>query len=343
MKINDIKWFLNECIVKDVKIPALLVGTMGVGKSQIVKQITDERGIQLVDLRLAQQESGDLIGIPYKDADGATHWAQPEWWPKEGTKGVVFLDELNRAPNDVRQAVFQLVLDRKLHTHKLPDGWYVHAAVNPDNGNYQVESLDPAMLRRFINIVVTPDVDVWMAWAKGQGKIDGVLTEFVNSNRQLLYKAEEIKLNVVPTPDSYRMLNTLMAAGVVKKDIQAELFGGLLGTEASIALIKFMDTNYNKPVSGTEILNDLKKVTAKIKKQRNDENYITSSDLVAILKNKQELKPVEFENLVQYIMMIPKESQVVLINNLSSIPTITKALFKDKRIETLVLNLNTGE
>lgn len=341
MKVNDIKWFINECIVKNVKIPALLIGSMGVGKSQIMQQVANERGLKLIDLRLAQQESGDLIGIPYKDEHGVTHWAQPEWWPKPGEKCIVFLDELNRAPNDVRQAAFQLVLDRKLHTHVLPDGCFVHAAVNPDNGNYQVETLDPAMIRRFLNIVVTPDADVWLAWAKGPGKINSNLTEFINANRSALFTSEDIKLNVKPNPDAQRMLSILMDAGVIRKDLQAEVFSGLIGTENAIALIKFLDTNYNRPVSGNEILTDIKKVMPKIKKQRNDENHTTSSDLVATLKNKKELTAIELENVIQYVMTIPKESQVVLINNMPQ--HITTMLFKDKRVETLVLSLNMGE
>lgn len=336
MKINDIKQFVKGCVEKDLTVPVLLVGTMGVGKSQIMKQIADELKINLIDLRLAQQESGDLIGLPYKNGDGGTHWAAPEWWPKEGTRGILFLDEINRAPNDVRQAVFQLVLDRKLHTHVLPKGWYVASAMNPDNGNYQVESLDPAMLRRFCTIEVTPDVDVWLSWAKAN--VDSTISEFVNTNRGLLFMAEEIKIDVKPTPDSYRMLDMLLKAKVIPVGNQAEVFRGLIGKEASIALIKWMDTNYEKPISGIQVLKEFSKHKDKIKKQRNDENYVTIQDLAAILSNKVNLPKegsVEHKNLVEYTLFLPKESYTALISKLTT--DGRTLLLKDPRISKLLI------
>lgn len=336
MKVDAIKDFIKDCVQKNVNVPPLLVGSMGVGKSQIVKQIATELGIGLVDLRLAQQESGDLIGLPYQK-DGRTFWAKPGWFPEEGTKGLLFLDELNRAPNDVRQAVFQLVLDRKIHTHSLPDGWKVVSAINPDNGNYQVEQLDPAMLRRFCVIAVTPDVDTWLTWAKNS-KVSNDLTEFVNAHRKMLYQDEEIKLDVKPTPDSYRMLNDLLVAKVIKKEIQQEIFQGLLGKEASISLIKFLDVHYNRPVSGTQVLKELAKFTDKIKKQRTDETYTTIQELVACLsEEKRVLDKDEVKNLIDFTLMIPKESQAALIGR---IPIKARELIlKDKRIETLLLNI----
>ncbi len=337
MRINDIKAFIKHCAEKNVTVPTLMVGTMGVGKSQIVSQATQElEGFRLIDLRLAQMESGDLIGLPYQEA-GKTLWARPSWWPNEGDKCIILLDELNRAPTDVRQAVFQLVLDRRLHTHILPKNCYVHAAVNPDNGNYQVETLDIAMMRRFCVLEVTPDVDTWLAWAKGQGKIDNTLTEFINTNRGLLFQPEEIKFDVKPTPDSYRMLNTLMQAGVIAKENQMEIFRGLIGKEASIALIKWLDTNYKKPVSGTQILTEYEKWVGKVKKQETAENYATTMDLVAILAEKTALNPTEFKNTCQFILDIPKESQAGLIAKLS-VPSRTM-LFKDPRISKLLMDI----
>lgn len=336
MKIDDIKQFLTNCAKANVTVPTLLVGSMGVGKSQIVKQVSEDLGIGLVDLRLAQQEAGDLIGLPYQ-VNGKTEWAKPSWFPEEGTKGILFLDELNRAPTDVRQAVFQLVLDRRIHTHKLPDGWFVHAAINPDNGNYQVETLDPAMLRRFCVLEVTPDVDVWLSWAKGAGKIDNNLSEFVNTNRGLLYQKDDIVLDVKPTPDSYRMLDSLMKGKVIAVENQMEVFRGLIGKEASIALIKWLDTNYEKPVSGTQILADFDKYAGKISKQKNDANYQTITDLVAILKDLKAIPDDKFKNLVKYTLAIPKESQTALI---SKLPQHTRAiLFKDAQVSKVLMDI----
>jgi len=337
MKINDIKTFIKNCTVANVKVPTLLIGTMGVGKSQIVKQVTDELGIGLVDLRLAQQEAGDLIGLPYKNGDNGTHWAKPEWFPKEGTKGIIFLDELNRAPTDVRQAVFQLVLDRRIHTHKLPDGWFVHAAINPDNGNYQVETLDPAMLRRFCNLIVEPDVETWLTWAKGEGKIDNTVSEFINAQPTLLFQDEKIDIQVKPTPDSYRMLDLLLKAKVIHKEMEMDVLKGLIGREAGAAMIKWLDTNYKKPVSGTEVLKDYASVAPKIKKQETAENYNTVKDLVAILSTRKTLVGTELENVVKFFVDTPKESQTAFMQKLPN--NMREILSKDLRVASILLDI----
>lgn len=341
MKINDIKTFIGNLIKAGVDTSVLIVGTMGVGKSQIFAQLTKENDMELVDLRLAQMESGDLLGIPYKSENGRTEFAAPGWWPKEGTRGVILLDELNRAPTDVRQSIFQLVLDKKLHTHKLPKGWYVYAAINPGgdmgNENYQVESLDRAMLRRFCVLTVTPDTDVWLTWAKNGGGISETVTQFVSANRKLLFSDDTIKIDVKPTPDSYRMLNDMLKHNVIPKENQMEIFTGLIGTEASAAFIKWLDTSFDKPVSGTEIIKDYSKVKDKVLKQKTDANHITIGDLCACIGDKTTIPPSELKNVVDFLMDIPKESQAGLISRLSRNAKIV--IFKDPRVSKLLTDI----
>ena len=337
MKINDIKKFIGNLVDKNVQVPVLMVGGMGLGKSKIIDQLAKEKGMMLVDLRLAQMESGDIIGMPYKHTDGTTKWAAPEWWPKAGTKGIILLDELNRAPTDVRQAVFQWVLDRKLYTHVLPEGWFVHSAINPDNGEYQVETLDKAMLRRFCVLTVTPDTEVWLAWAKGSGAISDTVTEFISTNRGLLFQQEDFKVDVKPTPDSYRMLDAMLRANVVPREHQSEIFRGMIGTEASTSLIKWLDAAYNKPVSGTEVLTVYSKVKAKLLKQNTAENYNTVTDLIACVNQKKALDPTEAKNLADFTLDIPKESQTALLAKLPR--HIRDPLLQEPRIQKLLLNM----
>ena len=46
----------------------------------IPKEAAKELGIACIDLRLAQQEVGDLTGLPRRDCKH-TVWSRPEWWP----------------------------------------------------------------------------------------------------------------------------------------------------------------------------------------------------------------------------------------------------------------------
>ena len=335
MKINDIKSFAGSLIDKGVQVPLLLVGSMGVGKSQIFAQLAKEKNMRIVDLRLAQMEACDLIGMPYRDEHNRTQWAQPGWWPNADENVLILLDELNRAPTDVRQAIFQLVLDRKLHTHTLPKGCFVFAAVNPDNGEYQVEALDKAMLRRFCVLTVTPDTDAWLAYAKG--KVSDSLTEFISTNRGLLFTPEDFKVDVKPTPDSYRMLDEMLKTNVVPREHQSEIFRGLIGTEAATTLIKWLDAAFSKPVSGTEILTDYKKVQAKVKKQTTPENYNTITDLAACLTEKKTLLKPQTENLISFVLDVPKESQTAFLTKCPR--SVRDTLILEPKIAKLLIDI----
>lgn len=318
MKVSEAKDFIKGIAGKAIHVPVLLCGAMGVGKSAIVKQAAQELGIGIIDLRLAQQEPGDLIGIP-RAVGGKTEWAKPSWWPEEGTKGILFLDELNRAPVDVRQAVFQLVNEWRMHTHKLPDGWYIVSAINPDNNNYQVETLDPAMLRRFCVIGVTPDVETWLKWAHGAGAICKELTGFVAANRNLLFVPEDFSFDLKPTPDQYRMLNDLMAQKSIPKELEIEVFIGLIGKEPAITLRRWLDSNFDRPAAGEDVFNHYsqdKKLQEKVKKQRSDEMWSTVSELVAVLENNKKPTKGQIANLIKFIKDVSAESQATLVKKL---------------------------
>ena len=63
VKPKDIKSEVNYAFNR--KRPVFIWGPPGVGKSEIVDTITQERAGMMIDLRLALMEPTDLRGIPY--------------------------------------------------------------------------------------------------------------------------------------------------------------------------------------------------------------------------------------------------------------------------------------
>ncbi|MFH2028956.1 MAG: MoxR family ATPase, partial [Nanoarchaeota archaeon] len=155
MRARDLIEALNVAIQADV--PAFIWGVAGIGKSAIIDQLGEKTGMPVVDLRLATQEVGDLTGVPYINPDtNTTHWAKPSWWLEED-KWILFLDEMNRATTEVLQAVFPLVRDRRLHTHKLPSGVRIIAAGNPPTKGYVTNVMDEALHTRFMHLKLDPN------------------------------------------------------------------------------------------------------------------------------------------------------------------------------------------
>lgn len=331
MNIKDAKRYIRLIIEKQVPVTVAMIGPSGIGKSAIEKQLAKEMSAYFktdfgfIDLRLATQEPADLIGIPYRDGD-VTKWAVPHWFPKPGTRGVICLEELNRAPNDVRQCIFQFIWDRVLHTHQLPDGWTIVLAMNPetDDGSYQVETLDRAMIRRCSVIVVEPNVNAWMTWATDptQGNVPPEITGFIGTHKEMLFEVENFDFPIKRTPAGWGdTLACLRKAGAIPQDLEFEIISGILGKEAATAFIKYIDKNYERPVNGEDVLKAYTEVREKILKQitKAEEMWITNKQIIGITEGSgKKLTKKQMENLIDYIDDIPTDIAAGLVHELPS-------------------------
>lgn len=213
-----------------IELSILLKANHGVGKSAVVKQVAAEMGVPLIDIRLSQCDVGDLKGMPFH-VRGRTFFAPPEFMPikekdaKEieslinepvslgvyGDKGILFLDELNRASREVQQAAFELVLDRRLNMRSIPDGWRVVSAINDDADIYNVIDMDPAFIDRFVIVPFKPTLEEWFDWAKDEGVHNSII-EFVRRNPSFYVpKKEAIEAGMNDTTSGSSSVNKLFS------------------------------------------------------------------------------------------------------------------------------------
>ena len=118
MAIDFATFTTTAPFILDARLPVLLRGRHGIGKSQVVYQIAEERGLPVVERRASQMTEGDLLGLP-DTADTAingrkaTTWNAPDWLVTACEQGVLlFLDEVDRATMEVRQGLFELTDSR---------------------------------------------------------------------------------------------------------------------------------------------------------------------------------------------------------------------------------------
>lgn len=157
------------------KRPVFLWGPPGIGKSEVVQEITDELGGTMIDLRMAQMEPTDIRGIPYFNKEiGKMDWAEPVDLPTQEFADqypivVLFLDEMNSAPPAVQAAGYQLILNRRIGKYKLPDNVVIVAAGNRDSDKGVTYRMPMPLANRFVHLEMRYDFNAWQQWAVNKG------------------------------------------------------------------------------------------------------------------------------------------------------------------------------
>lgn len=83
---------------------------------------------------------------------------RPEAFARDAVKAI-FVDEYNRSPKKVRNAVMELLQFKSINGKKFPNLTTVWTAINPaddEQNNYDVEEIDPAQMDRFVVSVRVP-------------------------------------------------------------------------------------------------------------------------------------------------------------------------------------------
>ena len=222
-----------------LKYAAFLWGEPGVGKSESVQQFARKNSMLLEDIRLTQLDAPDLQGLKWVDeTGGVTKSYRPEFFPVENMPGVLFLDELTAAEPRMQATAYQLVLDRRVGPHKLPDKWMVIAAGNsPEDGaiSYKMGS---ALSDRFVHIHVIAHPQDWIDWAI-ENKIHPTVVSFIKVKPEFLTtvagQAKSIQL-IAPSPRSWARISDVMYK-VTDKTANSILINGIVGEAAAVEFI----------------------------------------------------------------------------------------------------------
>src|SRR5579871_4356623 len=234
-----------------LRYPAYLAGPPGIGKSAVVRQFAQERGMRLVTLMLSQVEPSDVRGLPFLDREtGRTRWLIPEFYPAsdDTSEGILFLDELANAEPRVQVAAYQLLLDRRVGEYTLPPGWVCFAAGNRLEDNANVYELSSALADRLVFFNVTCEPRDWLAWARANAITSEVLAfiqvkpDFLDGNQMQQY-ADQI---IVPTPRSWERVSNILRTET-DKEIRQYLLGGVLGEAASVEFFHVLEEIQDLP------------------------------------------------------------------------------------------------
>ena len=146
------------------------------------------------------------------------------------------------------QATMELIDRQEYISWKLPKNWHIVLTTNPDNGEYNVTSLDIAQRTRFISVEVKFDVNVWAKWAE-KANIDGRCINF------MLMHPEVVTSSVNPRAIT-TFFNSISSIEKFEDSLPIiQMIGeGSVGAEVSTMFTMFINNKMDKIISPQDIL-----------------------------------------------------------------------------------------
>lgn len=179
-----------------------LKGRAGISKSATAAAIArnilvNGKPLRFVDIRLSQKDE-TYFGFPARKEVGENFqlmtYALPEWFMRlaEGPTLINF-EELNRCSQDVRNAALEILNERTLHGHKVPDHVFMIATGNlGDEDGCNVEEFDNALISRLITVKFTLSIEEWISDFADpekypENEIHPLMVYFLKQNREHFY------------------------------------------------------------------------------------------------------------------------------------------------------------
>jgi hypothetical protein len=240
VSINSAKSALRHAFKK--RRPLFIWGPPGIGKSDAIHQLGTELNAHVIDVRLSLWEPTDIKGIPYfNSVDNTMSWAPPVELPSEEFASqhehiILFLDEMNSAPPSVQAAAYQLVLNRKVGTYKLPDNVFIVAAGNREADKGVTYRMPAPLANRFVHLELRVDFEDWLNWAI-DNKIHKDVVGYLSFAKQDLYDFDpKTASRSFATPRSWAFVSELLDDELSEGTL-ADLVSGAVGEGTGV---KFM-------------------------------------------------------------------------------------------------------
>ncbi len=237
---NSAKASIKHALRK--KRPIFLWGPPGIGKSDIIHQIGEQLNAHVIDIRLSLWDPTDIKGIPYFNSnDNTMLWAPPSELPSQELADkfeniVLFLDEMNSAAPSVQAAAYQLILNRRVGTYRLPDNVMIVAAGNREADKGVTYRMPAPLANRFIHLEMAVNFDDWFGWAVNNGVHKDVVGYLTFSKKDLYDFDPKSPSRSFATPRSWSFVSELLEDDI-DVGTTTDLVAGAIGEGLAV---KFM-------------------------------------------------------------------------------------------------------
>ena len=310
----------NVDTVLKAGLSAYIKGAPGIGKSTVVQDYATENELDFIDLRAAQLDPVDARGVPVADiAANLTRWLPPDFLPKSG-RGILFLDELNRASRDTQSALYQLILDGKIGTYTMPRDWGIISAGNREQDGAMVQPMSRALKNRFIHFEMSVDAEDWHNYAQ-KAHFDDRVISHIHHNPEYLDEMETAVRNdkgetidalrqadAFATPRSWEFASRLLKAAGDKGQSLMDCHSILSGALGEAATGQF--------IAYCSVYRELPDIDLLIQNPSSYKTLTDASQVYALCTGiTARANHGNFGNVVKVIEKLPKEYMIYTMDN----------------------------
>lgn len=255
--------FLALAVCIEARIPVILWGPPGQGKTSVLNSIAEKQSRTMETLLASIREPQDFAGLP-SVVNGRANLVAPDWAHRlsEDGNGILFTDEVNTAPPSVQAALLRVCLDRVAGDCELGEMTSVVAAANPPELAADGWDLAPPLANRFCHLqwqlppeIVSqgltgswPDFELpekLMDFDKVLEEEKAIVAGFISSRPELttvIPDGSGEQGRAFPTPRSWEMVATLLAHAKcwnLSDGVMRFLVSGSIGQSAGIEFLNY--------------------------------------------------------------------------------------------------------
>ena len=208
--------------------PIYLLGAPGVGKTAAAEEVARRLDVGLVSYTLTHHTRQSALGLPQivRRSFGGEERTVTEYTMSEiiagiyqymertgRERGILFLDEINCVSETLLPAVMELLQHKRFGEHRVPEGWSIVCAGNPEKYNRSARAFDPVAMDRVRVLRVEPDLDAWLEYAAETG-VKPVIRSYLRLSPEEFTRIEpEGAITPRSWTDLSKMLTALEALG----------------------------------------------------------------------------------------------------------------------------------
>lgn len=284
----------------------------GVAKSAIARSIAEKMDMAYEDVRLSMSDETDFKfpHITTIDDVKVSDYAVPRWaFEANKRPTILHFEELNRAPQFVRNAALQILLERQIGNFKFNDNVLMMASGNlGDEDGTDIEEFDSALNNRLIHYPHTLSYQEWIE-NFAQEKVHPSIVSFINAYPDYLYQEAGENTKAYATPRSWTFLSDFIIESIGKKSNSQEVRSLIQGIafsyigNTSNKFLKYLEEQSTLNIN--DIIDNFDGVKKTLEKFQRDKK----SELIQSLKEMdiKEFKKVQVENTVKFLKTVQED------------------------------------